>query len=125
MTNAVQHTGPGGLIAIGSAVVDEEARLWVRDDGPGIPLDEQEHIFERFGAVGTPGLPVARGPDWGWRSSARSLGPTAVASGSTAVPGRARASRSSFPSAPPDEPEPVPEDVSFDPTRELPQEVAS
>lgn len=49
VTNAVQHTGPGGLIALGSSVVDEEARLWVRDDGPGVPLDEQEHIFERFG----------------------------------------------------------------------------
>lgn len=48
INNAVQHTGPGGLIAIGSDVVDGEARLWVRDDGPGVPLAEQEHIFERF-----------------------------------------------------------------------------
>jgi signal transduction histidine kinase len=49
ITNAVQHTDSGGVIAIGSSVVDYEARLWVRDDGPGVPLDEQEHIFERFG----------------------------------------------------------------------------
>lgn len=49
VTNAVQHTGPGGLVALGSTVVDGEARLWVRDDGPGVPVEEQEHIFERFG----------------------------------------------------------------------------
>jgi signal transduction histidine kinase len=49
VNNAVQHTGPGGLVAIGSSVVNGEVRLWVRDNGPGVPLDEQEHIFERFG----------------------------------------------------------------------------
>ena len=49
ITNAVQHTETGGVIAVGSSVVDDEARLWVRDDGAGVPLDDQEHIFERFG----------------------------------------------------------------------------
>ena len=49
VTNAVQHTGVGGVIALGSSVVDDEARLWVRDDGPGVPVEEQEHIFQRFG----------------------------------------------------------------------------
>ncbi|HEX5018722.1 MAG TPA: HAMP domain-containing sensor histidine kinase [Actinomycetes bacterium] len=49
VTNAVQHTEAGGVIGLGSSVVDDEARLWVRDDGPGVPLEEQEHIFERFG----------------------------------------------------------------------------
>ncbi len=49
ITNAVQHTDVGGVIAIGSSVVDDEARLWVRDDGPGVPVDEQDRIFERFG----------------------------------------------------------------------------
>jgi len=52
VNNAVQHTGPGGLIAIGSSVVDDEARLWVRDDGPGVPEEEQQSIFERFGRGG-------------------------------------------------------------------------
>ena len=47
--NAIQHTGSGGLVAIGSAVVDEEARLWVRDDGPGVAEEDQARIFERFG----------------------------------------------------------------------------
>jgi two-component system OmpR family sensor kinase len=52
VNNAAQHTGPGGLVALGSDVVDGQARLWVRDDGPGIPMDEQEQIFERFGRGG-------------------------------------------------------------------------
>ena len=46
--NAVRYGGDDGPIAIGSAVADGEARFWVRDQGPGIPLDEQKTIFERF-----------------------------------------------------------------------------
>ena len=49
VTNAIQHTSQDGTIAIGSSVVGDEAHLWVRDNGLGIPADEQDHIFERFG----------------------------------------------------------------------------
>ena len=52
VSNAVQHTSPGGVIALGSTVVDGHARLWVRDDGPGVSVAEQDHIFERFGRGG-------------------------------------------------------------------------
>lgn len=52
--NAVKHTPAGTTIAIGSAVDDHEVRLWVRDEGPGIPTDDLERIFERF-ARGTGG----------------------------------------------------------------------
>ncbi|GAB2859952.1 sensor histidine kinase [Nocardioides pacificus] len=55
--NAVKHTGPGDVIAIGSSYEAGPAaggeggtvRLWVRDGGPGVPEDERERIFERFG----------------------------------------------------------------------------
>jgi two-component system, OmpR family, sensor kinase len=50
--NAVQHGAESGPIAIGSALVNGEARFWVRDQGPGIPHHEQEHVFERFGRGG-------------------------------------------------------------------------
>ena len=46
--NAVQHTADGDPIWLGSAVNGREARLWVRDAGPGVPLADQERIFERF-----------------------------------------------------------------------------
>ena len=46
--NAVQHTQDKGDIAIGSALRNGEARLWVRDAGEGIPVGEQDQIFQRF-----------------------------------------------------------------------------
>lgn len=47
--NAVKHTDPGDLIAIGSASDDGRVRLWVRDSGDGVPVDDRQHVFERFG----------------------------------------------------------------------------
>ncbi|MCW2844533.1 MAG: ATP-binding region, ATPase domain protein [Nocardioides sp.] len=47
--NAVKHTGPGDLVAIGSSYDGVAARLWVRDTGPGVPAEDRERIFERFG----------------------------------------------------------------------------
>jgi signal transduction histidine kinase len=34
-------------------------RVWVRDQGPGIPFEAQEHIWERFHRVA--GIPVQSG----------------------------------------------------------------
>ena len=47
--NAVKHTGPGDTVAIGSSYDEGRARLWVRDTGPGVPPQERDLIFERFG----------------------------------------------------------------------------
>ena len=46
--NAVQHTREGDRIALGSALQDGHARLWVADTGPGVPVAERERIFDRF-----------------------------------------------------------------------------
>ena len=46
--NAVQHTHEGAAIELGSARNGHEARLWVRDSGPGIAPRDQERVFERF-----------------------------------------------------------------------------
>jgi signal transduction histidine kinase len=46
--NAADHTEGSAAIGLGSEVTRGEARFWVRDDGPGIPLQDQEAIFERF-----------------------------------------------------------------------------
>jgi signal transduction histidine kinase len=62
--NAVEHTGSGAEIKFGSAAVDQEVRFWVADTGPGIALDDQAVIFERF----------ARGGDHRRRSDGAGLG---------------------------------------------------
>ena len=46
--NAIRHTQAGDTIALGSAVRDEYAYLWVRDTGAGIATEDQLRIFERF-----------------------------------------------------------------------------
>jgi two-component system, OmpR family, sensor kinase len=50
--NAVKHGADGGPIGLGSRVDGREARLWVRDEGVGVPVAEQERIFERFQRAG-------------------------------------------------------------------------
>jgi signal transduction histidine kinase len=46
--NAVKHTKEGGVITLGSSMGLEEARIWIRDSGPGIPPADRERVFERF-----------------------------------------------------------------------------
>jgi PAS domain S-box-containing protein len=42
VSNAVEHAGPGVTVTVG----DLEDGLFVEDDGPGIPADEREVVFE-------------------------------------------------------------------------------
>ena len=52
--NAVKHTGPGDVIALGSSYDGGTARLWVRDTGPGVAPEHRDQIFERFGRSAAP-----------------------------------------------------------------------
>jgi signal transduction histidine kinase len=46
--NALKHT-PAGTSVVISALADEgAATVSVRDDGPGVPEGDQEHLFDRF-----------------------------------------------------------------------------
>ena len=49
--NAVKHGGEHGAIRLGSSVSPDAARLWVRDEGDGVPPEEQARIFDRFRRV--------------------------------------------------------------------------
>ncbi len=46
--NAIVHTPPGTPIEVGVSAEPGQARLAVRDHGPGIPTEARAHLFERF-----------------------------------------------------------------------------
>ena len=52
LQNAVQHTGSGDTISVGSAINQHEVLFWVRDVGEGIHEADQQRIFERFVRAG-------------------------------------------------------------------------
>ncbi len=51
LTNALKYAPAERPIEVGLAVESQHARVWVRDEGPGIPYEEQRHIWERFHRV--------------------------------------------------------------------------
>jgi Signal transduction histidine kinase len=57
--NAAKHSTPGTTIRLGSerggGRAHDEVRLWMRDEGPGIPDSERQRVFERFVRVPTSG----------------------------------------------------------------------
>ncbi|MGH3090841.1 MAG: sensor histidine kinase, partial [Gaiellaceae bacterium] len=46
--NALRHTPPGTAVEVAASSRDGRACVSVRDDGPGVPADDREHVFERF-----------------------------------------------------------------------------
>ena len=48
LLNALQHSPPGGRIALGAEVSTERCRLLVSDTGPGVAPADVERIFEPF-----------------------------------------------------------------------------
>lgn len=48
LANAHRYSAPGSTVRLGSETAGERLLLWVRDEGPGVPPDEADRIFERF-----------------------------------------------------------------------------
>ena len=48
ITNAIQATGPGGLVAVATEAADKRVQIRVQDTGSGIPPDRLGAIFEDF-----------------------------------------------------------------------------
>src|SRR6266403_4533598 len=46
--NAIKFTPEGGRIELAARQVDNQVRVEVRDNGPGIPPEQQQRIFEAF-----------------------------------------------------------------------------
>lgn len=51
ISNALKFTRPDGTICVDVEPDDGEVTISVRDDGEGIPSDQRERVFEKFGQV--------------------------------------------------------------------------
>jgi two-component system sensor histidine kinase ChvG len=49
--NAVSFSPPGGLVEIGAVRVGNEVQIYVQDEGPGVPVEAKEAIFNRFHSI--------------------------------------------------------------------------
>ena len=48
LRNAIEHTGSGGLVRLAVTVSGSRVRIAVEDDGPGIPPEQRDRVFDRF-----------------------------------------------------------------------------
>jgi two-component system OmpR family sensor kinase len=48
LTNVRVHTPPGTPVQVGIRINGQQVFLRVHDEGPGIPAEDQPHVFERF-----------------------------------------------------------------------------
>jgi signal transduction histidine kinase len=55
--NAVKYSAPGDEVVVTADAGEGLVRVHVTDRGPGIPEDQQELIFEKFGRAAIEGSP--------------------------------------------------------------------
>ena len=48
LSNAAKYSPEGGVITVGADAAEEAVRIWVKDEGPGIPDSFHERIFQKF-----------------------------------------------------------------------------
>jgi signal transduction histidine kinase len=48
LSNAIKYSPEGGAVEVSASLVGDEAWIWVRDEGLGIPAEHQPRIFTKF-----------------------------------------------------------------------------
>ena len=48
VSNAIKYTNTGGKIIIGAVIAGEKMKVFVKDNGKGIPREYHEKIFDKF-----------------------------------------------------------------------------
>jgi signal transduction histidine kinase len=48
LSNAIKYSPDGGVVNVNASLVGDEAWIWVRDEGLGIPTEQQQRIFTKF-----------------------------------------------------------------------------
>jgi signal transduction histidine kinase len=48
LSNAIKYSPEGGTVEIGAGMIGEDATVWIRDAGLGIPSAHQDRIFTKF-----------------------------------------------------------------------------
>jgi len=61
LDNAIKYSPEGGTIRLGANLDGDAANLWVKDQGRGIPEEEQKMIFKRFYRLETRNGPPGTG----------------------------------------------------------------
>jgi two-component system sensor histidine kinase ChvG len=51
LDNAVSFSPPGGLVEIAASHVGNKVRIRIDDEGPGVPVEAREAIFNRFHSI--------------------------------------------------------------------------
>jgi signal transduction histidine kinase len=65
MINALNVSPRGGLVTLDSEITLESWRLAIEDEGPGVPADQRERIFERFVRLPNVGAEEVKGSGLG------------------------------------------------------------
>lgn len=76
LRNAIRHAHSRVEIALLDQ--GDSCQIRVNDDGPGIPADARQKIFEPFRAWTTAAIAAPAASAWAWRSSAGSRNGTAA-----------------------------------------------
>lgn len=65
-TNALKYSAADRPVVVGLQVDEQQARVWVRDQGPGLPPEEQRHIWDHFHRAQGIEVQSGSGSTWAW-----------------------------------------------------------